>query len=74
MAKSLLEHETIDGTEVARLIDEAHGSSVHDQEQSGKHIALGLPHNKPVPDVQDLLGKQIDELDWDGEEPLPPVE
>lgn len=74
VAKSLLEHETIDGTEVARLIDEAHGSSVHDQEQSGKHIALGLPHNKPVPDVQDLLGKQIDELDWDGEEPLPPVE
>jgi cell division protease FtsH len=29
VATSLLEHETIDGREIARLIDEAHGSPVH---------------------------------------------
>jgi ATP-dependent metalloprotease FtsH len=74
VAQSLLEHETIDGTEVARLINEAHGGAVHDQEHSDKHIAPGLPHDKPVPDVQDLLGQQIDELDWDDEGPLPPAE
>ncbi len=32
LTRSLLEHETIDGAEAARLIDEAHGEPVHSRE------------------------------------------
>ena len=31
IARALLDNETIDGAEVARLVDEAHGSPVHDE-------------------------------------------
>ncbi len=31
MAQALIEHETIDGAEVGRLVDEAYGRPVHDQ-------------------------------------------
>jgi hypothetical protein len=31
IARALLDNEIIDGAEVARLVDEAHGSPVHDQ-------------------------------------------
>ena len=42
VARVLLEKETVDGEEVARLIDEAHGEPVHGAESSATHYARGI--------------------------------
>ena len=50
VAKALLEAETIDGAEVARLIDSAYGRPVHGEESDVAHVVggiVGLP--QPVP-------------------------
>ena len=40
IARALLDNEIIDGAEVARLVDEAHGSPVHDR---GGQVGPALP-------------------------------
>jgi len=51
VAKALLEAETIDGAEVARLIDSAYGRPVHGEESDVAHVVggiVGLPQPVPV--------------------------
>jgi cell division protease FtsH len=38
----LLDRETVDGEEVARLIDEAYGSPVHSEDEAPSHYAKGI--------------------------------
>jgi cell division protease FtsH len=51
VAKALLERESIDGAEVARLIDSAYGRPVHGEEPDAVHIVGGIsgPPPEPVP-------------------------
>jgi len=42
VAQVLLERETVDGEEVARLIDEAYGRPVHGPDRSMRHFARGI--------------------------------
>jgi cell division protease FtsH len=51
VAKALLEHESIDGAEVARLIDDAYGRPVHGEKSDVAHIVGGIsgPPPEPVP-------------------------
>ncbi len=48
VTRVLLERETIDGEEVARLIDEAYGTPVHDESDTRAHFAKGIS-GIPVP-------------------------
>lgn len=50
VAKALLEHETIDGEEVARLVDEAFGQSVHPEKREHHFTA---PFTRPGSEVRD---------------------
>jgi hypothetical protein len=38
----LLDRETVEGEEVARLIDEAYGSPVHSEDEAHTHFAKGI--------------------------------
>jgi len=51
VAKALLEHESIDGAEVARLIDSAYGRPVHGEQPDVAHVVGGIvgPAPQPVP-------------------------
>ncbi|MGP8064815.1 MAG: ATP-dependent zinc metalloprotease FtsH [Acidimicrobiales bacterium] len=50
VAKALLEAETIDGAEVARLIDSAYGRPVHGEESDVAHVVGGIAGPpQPVP-------------------------
>jgi cell division protease FtsH len=51
VAKALLEQESIDGAEVARLIDTAYGRPVHGDESDVAHVVGGMagPPPEPVP-------------------------
>ena len=50
VAKALLEAETIDGAEVARLIDSAYGRPVHGEESDVAHVVGGIVGPpQPVP-------------------------
>jgi cell division protease FtsH len=42
VTRILLDRETVDGEEVARLIDEAYGSPVHSEEEARSHFAKGI--------------------------------
>jgi cell division protease FtsH len=46
VAKTLLEHETIDGAEVARIINEAHGGPVHHESDTRVHFTSPLSGSK----------------------------
>jgi hypothetical protein len=49
---ALLEKESIDGEEVARLIKEAYGKPVHDLDEEDRHFARGISEyafEAPVP-------------------------
>jgi cell division protease FtsH len=48
VARSLLEKESVDGEEVARLIDDAYGRPVHGLEPARPHFARGM-RDKPRP-------------------------
>jgi cell division protease FtsH len=49
VAKALLEHESIDGAEVARLIDDAYGRPVHGEKSDVAHIVGGISGPPPEP-------------------------
>ena len=48
VAKAVLEKETVDGSEVARLIDEAYGRPVHDEDAASLHFAGSIFGGAPV--------------------------
>ena len=50
LTRALLEHETIDGAEAARLIDEANGEPVH---PAGTKTVSSLTGPKPAPEPQE---------------------
>ena len=51
VAKALLERESVDGAEVARLIDSAYGRPVHGEQPDVAHVVGGIvgPAPQPVP-------------------------
>ena len=75
VAAALLEHETVDGAEVARLIDQAHGGSVHPE---GHEKAGGVPSFGPDterhggPEVSDEHKVDDDSSDPDRTQPIGP--
>lgn len=60
VAKALLEHETIDGEEVARLVDEAFGTSVHPEKRE-RHFTAPLRSTNEVRDGVVALGPSTGE-------------
>jgi cell division protease FtsH len=62
VARAVLEKETVDGAEVARLIDEAFGQPVHGLEPAIPHFAQGIggaPIQPPVASVTGAGGGEI---------------
>ncbi len=51
VARALLEKESVDGEEVARLIDEAYGRPVHGDEPAAPHFARGMREAPLAPPV-----------------------
>ena len=49
VAKSLLERETIDGAEVAKIIDAAFGRPVHGETPDTVHVVGGIQGGAPIP-------------------------
>jgi hypothetical protein len=49
VAKALLEAESIDGAEVARLIDTAYGRPVHGEQPDVAHVVGGMTGRAPEP-------------------------
>ena len=49
VARQLLEHETIDGAEVAKLIDTAYGRPVHGEKPDAVHVVAGMTGVRPQP-------------------------
>jgi cell division protease FtsH len=49
VAKSLLERETIDGAEVAKIIDTAFGRPVHGETPDTVHVVGGIQGGAPIP-------------------------
>jgi cell division protease FtsH len=49
VAKTLLERETIDGAEVAKIIDTAFGRPVHGEESDAVHVVGGIQGGTPIP-------------------------
>jgi cell division protease FtsH len=49
VAGALLERESIDGAEVARLTDEAYGRPIHDVGSDVAHVVGGLTGRPPLP-------------------------
>lgn len=64
VAEALLERETIDGAEVARLIDEAHGGPVHPPEDTRQHFTAPLSGG-PMKDGIAGLGAEPDQPSGD---------
>ncbi|MGA8295656.1 MAG: ATP-dependent zinc metalloprotease FtsH [Acidimicrobiales bacterium] len=49
VAKTLLERETIDGAEVAKIIDTAYGRPVHGEQPDAVHVVSGIQGGAPIP-------------------------
>ena len=49
VARQLLERETIDGAEVAKLIDAAYGRPVHGEQPDAVHVVAGITGGRPQP-------------------------
>ena len=54
VAETLLAKETLDGAEVARLIDEAHGEPVHGENPITPHFASGMLGRRLTPVASDI--------------------
>jgi hypothetical protein len=69
VAELLLERETVDGAEVARLIDDAYGEPVHGENPTTQHFASGML-GRPLTLVKNLEVHEAEE----SPEPLAPTE
>ncbi len=69
VAELLLERETVDGAEVARLIDDAYGEPVHGENPTTPHFASGML-GRPLTLVKNLEVHETEE----SPEPLVPTE
>jgi hypothetical protein len=56
VARILLENETVDGAQVAQLIDEAYGRPVHSVETAMQHFAGGMNPSPIVAPVSAIAG------------------
>jgi cell division protease FtsH len=48
VAQALLDQETVDGTEIARLVDEAYGRPVHGRAEDGAHPSVATSFEEPT--------------------------